>query len=562
MQQWSFFLGFESFRFLHNGTTLSGPQRKGPCALRLRIGRTDPRCMSSHKANVQARYVRLRHFTVASRKRHRDAKSATGAGETNVPDIDAVTASEEFKLLCRLFTPQGGRRTISKDRLMQRLPRLVGASKRNASTPNAATTDTDPYDKLNFELHLLLATIVSRYIDLWYSSKLNTDNLDFIEAIYQTLSHVTAHICSQCRSIWQKDPSVSANEAILILNRHIRDFIEVDFNLPRNSYNDQPLDADGESQRHLAAKHIIFTTAALDPDRQQVDDNRGQPLQEALYFRAMSREIITTLLTDDHKLSPISEGLVVAILGDVVFVKALESLSNPTFILGLVRRCCQSLASESNPPAKRTDILGKNVSGVVRLLYAATQTVHSWVRQWQSSQESTCQFIPPNPDSYILNSPIFELCDTVTQFSVRKPMLKGMLQLGRHCIMSSTNACHWVEAGLRRCLHHLVDDMMSDDSLAAIIASLRVKLFSIDEPPQQPAASPDINEIAAEILCLGDSMLPATRPHLFQSGEDLLLATVNILSIFASSHARNKLLIVQWIDLLVATIFPQLVHPA
>lgn len=513
--------------------------------------------MSFHKANVQARYVRLRHFTVALRKRHRDAKSVTGTLETDEPSIDAVTASEEFKLLCRLFTPQGGCRAISKDRLMQRLPRLVGAS-----IPNAATTDTDPYDKLNFELHLLLATIVSRYIDLWYSIKLNTDNLDFIDDIYRTLSHVTAHICSQCQSFWHDDPSVSVNEAILILNRHIHDALEVD-KLPGNFYDDQTFDADGELQRHLAAKHMIFTTVAPNPDRQQIDDNWGQPLREASYFRAMSREILRTLLTDDHKLSPIGEGLVVAILGDLLFVKALESLSNPTFILGLVRRCCHSLVSESNPTTKRPNFVGKNVIGVVRSFYAATKSVQSWVRQWQSSQESTCQFIPPNPDSYLLNSPIIDLCDTVTQFSVRKPMLKGMLQLGRHCIMGSPSVCHWVEASLRRYLHRFVDGMTSDDSLAAMIASFRDKLFAIDEPtPPPPAASPDIDEIAAEILCLGNSMLPASRPHLFRSGADLLLATTNILSIFATSHSRNKLLIVQWIDLVVATIFPHLVHPA
>lgn len=512
--------------------------------------------MSSHKANVQARFVRLRHFTVASRKRHRDAKSATGTLETDEPSIDAVTASEEFKLLCRLFTPQGGCRAISKDRLMQRLPRLVGAS-----IPNAATAETEPYNKLNFELHLLLATIVSRYIDLWYSTKLNTDNLDFIDAIYQTLSHVTAHICSQCHSIWHDDPSVSVNEAIAILNRHIHDALEVDES-PANFDDDQTFDADGNLQRHLAAKHMIFTTTvAPNPNRQQIDGSWGPPLREASYFRAMSREILTTLLTDDHKLSPIGEGLVVAILGDLLFVKALESLSNPTFILGLIRRYCQSLANESKPTSKRTNFVGKNVIRVVRLLFATTKTLHSWVRQW--SQDSTCQFIPPNPDSYLLNSPVIELCDTVTQFSVRKPMLRGMLQLGRHCIMGSPSVCHWVEASLRRYLLRFVDGMTSDDSMAAIIASFRDKLFATEQsPPPPPAASPDIDEIAAEILCLGNSMLPASRPHLFRSDADLLLATTKILSIFGTSHTRNKLLIVQWIDLLVATIFPHLVHPA
>ncbi|CAH2354799.1 hypothetical protein CLIB1423_19S00562 [[Candida] railenensis] len=578
-----------------------------------------------HKNDTQftvPKYVN--YSSLISRKRQKELGSLA---PSLIVESSSINSTPEFILLCKLFVPRTSYLRITESRLMQKLPNLIYST--TGVSGSTSTSDSSKYTLANYQLHLLMATITSKYIDSWYSSKLNTDNFEFIEIIYKHLCHVVRQLVNRLRKRVFATVNSSMdflNEFIEILNNHLEETLTRKWEDVTNDsvvYDD---DYEDKIRSYLSRRNVIFSERKNRKGDDEVVELADQsffdrqsnyePSSEIVYLRVLSSKIVGLLFEEGEReteeeneeevdeeeeeideeeeqggdiqaMSPIGEGLLISILGDLVFVKVLESFSNPNFLLGIVNTVVDKFGDEGNEnEAKKHGAKGAGLkSGAASIGFighlsnfssAAYNIVESFLDNIQiyTNRNEAKSTKEQTMDENILNSSIFRLIDMVTQFSDRKPILTGFLKYFRSLILSNSYISCRVDLKLKSIIWD--NTSMADDSLAEIIAKLRMSLFGEKdkdkdkEKEKEIGNSTDENSSTSEDLTVEalaakiSTVLTKKTPQsaltpgftYLQDGQqnDIL----RLLGVFKENQDLNKLLIIQWVDLIMAKTFPEL----
>ncbi|KAK6456264.1 uncharacterized protein RJT20DRAFT_128106 [Scheffersomyces xylosifermentans] len=307
---------------------------------------------------------------------------------------DPIVNSEEFKFLYRMFVPNKyliRNNKMSKKNLLNHLPLIIPtaanedvATNKNTNT-NYKNTRNNNYMGLNFQVHLFLSSIMVNYINSWYLTKLNTDDMAFLQSVYQLLSDLVKDISKRINSLLKNELRITnlIDDFAEILNKHISDLAsETSLNDLKifDSYfakaattNVLSVEPDEKKERiidkYLASNHIIFNKIykPLMPNHYESHDTTNESYDETNlftfekttnnndeselekaatdakeleYFRVLVKNILISTFenpAEEYSISPLTSkigtSLVVILVSDLIIVKIFDKLSSPEFIL-------------------------------------------------------------------------------------------------------------------------------------------------------------------------------------------------------------------------------------
>lgn len=513
-----------------------------------------------------------RHATKTSFFKQKNAKiDVRLKGKTKKVQRDVGVESPEFQLLVRLYVPSNlliTNNKVERKELMKYLPTIVN----------------DELPELNFELHIFLSCIVSRYVLSWYSLKLNTDDTTFISQVYLVLCEFVRDFSARVLKVVESPLLLHAvNDAGTILAKHIKDNrIEngvpsyyTEYKMVGQSvlYDDD--DHDTIKQRYLAANHVIFDPSALEVGDEKVPTD--DPLD--IYARALSKNILRLTLSKvdakNTEISPIGYSLVSAILGDLVLRKVIHLLSKPEFILKNVIAKPVSLLPKSTPH-KRAPSVTNSIFRSLKEYAKALLTILNDIRTfWKQQAESN-------------DYPTLECCflvlllDSLFMIKRRRPVAMS--------IGGSLVSILFYVLGLKQKIESVIGSFiliriwlstfLEDSRLAGIVKNLRESVF---ERTQSGKTEP--HESNSDILhTTRDNMLSVFK-HTVSSGlvlgsvlqwlsdedaneSDIRESIEKFLSIFNNGSADelqqasdlNTLLAVSLIDCIIKYLYPELIN--
>lgn len=513
-----------------------------------------------------------RHATKTSSFKLINARLDTRSkGKTKNVQRDVGVESPEFQLLVRLYVPANLLITNNKveiKELMKYLPLIVN----------------DELPELNFELHIFLSCIVSRYVLSWYSLKLNTDDTKFISEVYLLLCDFVRDFSARVLKVVESPLLLHViNDVGNLLAKHIEDnriengtpkyFTDYLINGQNVLYDDDNFDF--VKLKYLAASHAIFDPSII--IRESEKNSKYEPLN--LYTRALSNNILT--LTVNHSgssntvLSPIGHNFVSAILADLVFQKVIILLSRPEFILkNVIRKSMGSLKGSSSP--KRVHITSSSIIHALKRKVNAILTFLNNIKIFWKQQAVSNNY--PRLEFFFL-VPLF---DSIYSIKRRRHMTMSIGEM----IVSVL----FLVLGMKQKIETVVGSfllvqiwqsaLLEDTTLAGIVKNLRDSVF------ERTQTSKTDNEVS------GTELLLATRDDLLSffnqtvssklmlgyvsrwltdedaSERDIKESIQNFLAIFNNGSSDqlhqesdiNVLLAIRLIDCLIMYVYPELVN--
>ncbi|CAH6718197.1 hypothetical protein CLIB1444_01S01288 [[Candida] jaroonii] len=489
---------------------------------------------------------------------------------------DPLFETEKIKLLFKLYLP---RKKSSNDanslkQLKTNLPLLL---------PHSNDTTLVSYPKLNFELHLFLASIMCEFVNSWYLTKLNTDNFDFIVTIYNILCDFIKDLAFRMSKILNGDNLLfRIDELSSLLNTHLIELIDKEDQVKiirdyhhstanSNIINHELTDEEIMKQ-YLKTKHVSF----------EGSDTRG------VYLRVLVRKILSSTFNDDNPgvlNSEIGTNFVVSILSDLVFNNIISKLSTPEFIFSNIKRVVDTISRRLDKPQPKPKSLQQRMKGIFSMSYKDL----SYLMIWNEGGIDT--------NYNILDNKVFQLLDTITGFSNRKPLLFSIIHSVKEIMGSNNILSGKINRILKKYLFRglVQSNLLNDDTLSKIISDLRMSIFN--KPIKEDVNSPiTMDSLANDIYNLiNHERLPLSLMKYLkfkgETKEDTLKSIKSTLLVFnydpknAVDHLAdqsdtdspirlraspiikslkescelNELFMIQIVDLLVAKLYPELV---
>lgn len=549
-------------------------------SLTINIDNSSPRV-----EQLSSRDLKTTKFSVLlNEKAKRKGRNNAGEGKN-----DVRVESVEFQLLVKLFIPPLHlirNDKMSVKQLSNYLPILI-----NGTLP-----------KLNFELHLFLISIVTNYVSSWYK-KLNTDNLEFIQHVYKIICDFVKNASKRISSVVELYELVSLIDSMAgVLDNHLQQFLGDDDECSIkvvNEYNERVYSDNVIMEKKtsleiitdfLASQHVIFDSQLLEKandenlnyyNQRKIDsyfDNTldsesiifHSPAQKEqphlVYFRILVKKILLETFNEDGPTSSvITMNLIIFLLSDLVLDKVFKMLASPTFILEIIDKIVDSLLQESKQSPKP-----KAAWGSINSYIASGQNyINSLISKLSGIFPSSPH---PNDDLNILDSSIFSLFNTIFNVSGRKPLLFNLVSATKSVISSSTYLTSELNSRIKQflCFKIRSSGALKDESLANVVRTLKQSLF-LDED-KAPTPSIDIDELTEKIFALTRVRLPLNYPLIsyetfyFQgeTDEDFKAAIKRVLLVFNYETDQgacdlNRLLVVQWLDVIISFLYPELV---
>lgn len=535
-------------------------------------------------------------FTVTNELKHKVRK--------NKGPHEPITDTPEFKLLCKLFVPS--KYLIHNDKiaikqLSDHLPLIVpGTMESSKSRKN-----------LNLEMHLFLSSIVTHYIMLWYLSKLNTDNLDFVRNVYDMLSELAKDIIKRLSSMLLNDLFSLINELCLILNDHIKEIASgptsthdiklfddhLKTNMRRNTIRNADKDESEILKQYLTNKHVIFENIGIQMpssvetnlEIQESEDNRRQ------YFRLMAKELLTASFKSDNSFdatsltspstSHITMTLLITILADLILENIFKKISSPRFLLQIILSDSFDMVSRSLYKKENVEFENKKALGTIRsVIYNGYVNITHWMINMQHMSEA----FETRNSTNILDNSIFQLIDTITSFSTRKPLLASIFQFMKRIILANKSTAEFFDSICKWFLYNQLtrSKILSDEFGCKLLKTIRESVFEDNEDEDDDQNNEDqivtIDILSCKIYEILSFQLPdslfgcraiANSFRFSEESDDdfkksiykfLLIFNYNISSTDNNSISDicllNQLLMIQWIDCIIATLYPELVN--
>lgn len=512
---------------------------------------------------------------------------------------DPIIDTPEYKLLCKLFVPskyfiQNDNLTIRQ--LSNHLPSLISNS----------TDSMNTHSSLNFELHLFLCSVTTKYITSWYLNKLNTENLDFIRYVYTMLCDFTKDFTRRLTQVFLTSLIELIDELCEILDHHIQDtttrnnseykiqFIDDYF---KSRMNTNSIKNIGKSEarvveEYLSKSHVIFDQENVETS---IDEN-----QRLLYFRILTKKIIQITFdskeigngipTSDPTSSLITMNLLTTLVADLLLDKLFNEVSCPRFFIILVidniadmvsNFCKEKTVDESQYNVSRTfiGIATTKLIGGYRKISCIISKIYTFSN------------IPETPyRGGIINMSLFLLIDTLIDFSNRKPLIAGFISFLKKVTMKNELISSKIDKMAKWYIYNniMASDIVSDEFCCKLINNLRENIFSTKDDDEKIRNSQNqhssrlhsldyisnkvyelIFQILPNSLPLGSTVINSFGYH-NEAEEDLRKSINNILMTFnynVYSHDNNsvndvshlnQLLVIRWIDCVLAKLYPEL----
>lgn len=369
--------------------------------------------------------------------------------------------SPEFQLLVRLYVPSNlliTNNKVDRNELMMYLPIIVNDSLR----------------ELNYEIHIFLSCIVSKYVLSWYPQKLNTDDTGFISRVYSILCEVVKDFSSRVLTVVEGPLILHAmNDIGSLVARHVENFRienhQFQFSNQIMEYENDILydekDYESVKRKFLAKNHLVF---------QESQESTTERL--SLYCRILAIRIIEIIFEGNKEaeldLSPIARSLVSSILGDLVLKKVIHLLSRPEFLLkNVIFKTANKL--NCTVSMKKTKTNNESVARSINMIVSTImQKIIRFFSFWQS--HIPLEGIPTIEEYFFI-----PLADSIFCIKLRRPVISYFcgftLSLifaiwGLKCKLESV----WAKFML---LQIWQSSVLEDSSLAGVVKNLRESLF-------------------------------------------------------------------------------------
>ncbi|KAI5955675.1 hypothetical protein KGF54_001177 [Candida jiufengensis] len=410
---------------------------------------------------------------------------------------------------------------------------------------------------LNWSIHIFLSTIMVKFINSWYLTKLNTNNFEFVEKVYNEVIVVFAQDLNiRITKLFEDEDQILNLEDVLIqiLDEHLKEFVEKDdreysykvindyydkANNENNLHYDPNLKPHEILDQYLFEKHIIFDTTNEE--------------SQLLYFRVLVKKILQVAfknLSNSIYDSKISSDLVILILSDLILNKLFEKLSSQEFIIGNIDKIVTSIlqSMKDNKKTKKVSTVLNKLSGIVDGLYF-----------------TVCLSIRSRSNKFdFLQSSVFTLLNNLLFINLYKPMIYGSF-LSIQTIISNFSILHnWFNNLLSNYILKHFKNLEVPTKLSQLIDNLRVQLFyeeKLDVKEEEEEAI-EIDQITNNILQILNSL-----PIINQGIEDKEIVQKSIKSvliIFAEdeeinqNNKINKYLIIKLLDFIVHTFYNEI----
>lgn len=341
-------------------------------------------------------------------------------------DKSAMSDGIELELLSRIYAPE--LLVVTKDALKPHLPVIIDNG------------------NLNFLLHKLLLVMVSKFIALWYLTKLNTDNFLFLVQVYLLLVDIARDLVTRIQAVDLNRVCIELPDQVArVIENHIKRVEESD-----DSY----------------LKY-------------------GHPIIYSDYLIVLARLLLeATLKENPLATSVIASDLVEALVGNVVLGKTVEKLLSPQFCNQIITLTAGAITAALSRPAP-----------------LVMDRVRTWVRHIKTMIGDYAQC---NQDSNtnILFHNGWLLAATVFNIPIRRPMVAYTMEMARVAMTMVPGFSRWVNVKVDMAVSAKL--AMSPEQLADLIDGLTEKLF-VDGPPGEEYTSEQAVEaiIAAVNKCGG-----------------------------------------------------------
>lgn len=529
-------------------------------------------------------------FTVTNDLKHKIRKNK----EQHEPVID----TPEFKLLCKLFVPPKyliHNDKIAVKQLYNNLPLIVpGAIESNNSRCN-----------LNFELHLFLSSIVTRYVTSWYMTKLNTDNLEFVQNVYKILSDFAKDFIRRFDITLLNGLFLLINELCSILNNHIEEIIsdststhDIKFvddylrnNMNRNTIKNADKDVKEIIKQYLADKHVIFEDIEFQIPSETLSETQHSEENGIQYFRLIARELITisfdsNINCDDitPTTSHITMSLLTILIADLIIDKLFKKIASPQFMLETIISNTFDMITKFLNKNEDTQLGNKNNGPrtIGNVIYNSFNNITHLILNIHHISETYGSYNSTN----ILENSLFQLINTVTDFSSKKPLLASFLQFIKRIIMANKSTARIFDAISKWFIYNQVarSGILSDELGCKILRSFREGIFkdNSDEGAKENILEEKmtIESLSCKMVGILSNQIPnsifagKTITNVFrfsnETDEDLKRSISKFLIAFNFDISSidnnsinevcylNQLLMIQWIDCIVSTLYPEL----
>jgi hypothetical protein len=422
--------------------------------------------------------------------------------------LDPIASSASFQLLCKLFVPT---------KYFKKTDKLT-SKQLSAYLPTIVLR----YSDLNFELHLLLASIVDKFVASWYLGKLKTDNLEFLQLVYKCLSDLSSDLAGRYHISCGVDRLYGfMDEIMVILDEHVQQMYQLRTDIRRqqglNVKERLEEDIVGE---FLRQKHHIFVN------------------QDA-YLRALASRILELSLSecDIHPTSSqLTSTFCTELVSDAILKNLLNKFSQPSFLSQILAKIL--LREENAAKTRQSDPFTSQLSRWY-LVYTSGGTKYD-----------------------IVGSPLWSLVNTVTGISHRKPLVAAAFQIVKK-LASVPALSRLVDS----CCEHLVRSKLQElgvflePSICSWVQNLR---SIIDDDGRKPPknVAPELSKY--DIASVVTSSEPAPKitvsrvlAYSNESDEEIYGNVVAFIELFENPET-NKLLLIRILDAFLGHVYPEL----
>ncbi|CAN3499668.1 hypothetical protein DICA1_B02784 [Diutina catenulata] len=402
----------------------------------------------------------------------------------------------EVRLLFRLFAPQSD----SVAELCEALPTII------------TQTSSGP-DSLNYQLHLFLAVIVDKFIASWYLSKLNTDDLEFLQLVYTTLVAIAQDLVTRIQGLTSEPERLVtlSDEVCAILESHIS-------NDDCTHDHEHPILTDRSSYLRTITEKVVSASTAKVPENLSL------------------------------KSTVIGTRLVNSLVADLVLAKVFDKLTEPPFLLETTGKIA-SLVKPKAPKKADNSSWRSKITNVLNFVAGLSGTY----KNARLEGEKGC-----NQSFDVLHHRAFSLLATVTNFGSRRPYLYHAIAAGGSLVASVP----WVASVINNRVYLAVSKSVAsvpEPLLVSETAKVRDILFgNNDGPPKSPTS---VAECVEQVMQASASL--STR--VYDSGLFLQYANesrsayearVTAMVAKMTNQRANTLVIARVFDCLLAYLYP------
>lgn len=559
----------------------------------------------SSKLNVQAFYGSRNNSLEFLSSKQNLVKQKFTANESKLYHIknkelhDPILELLEYKLLCKLFIPSkylihNGKITIRQ--LSSYLPSLA---------ENTKSDDDTELVNLNFELHLFLSSIITKFVSTWYFEKINTDNYDFIKGLYKALCVFTGDTIKRIRRLLTKDFLALLNDVAEILDCHIKELVAppdslhnlkfINDKMTSSKYRNTIYDVKNSRElleEYLKERHVIFSETHFHDGN--TTDEKETNVRKA-YFRTLVVKIIETAFesnsTDIDVLltglttSNIAMNFTSTLLTDLVVDRLFLDVTKPSFlmekILMVTSALRESIRNDHENKVKHSNETFTSSFSLRKILLSCYRNVKNVFIGVYHTQNTTGS---DHEDTLIFDNHLFSLINTIINFSSRWPICTSiMIYIKKSCLKTQYGTL--IDAAIKRYFVDFLFSKFLNKSIASGISQLRTSFFSEEKDEEKQHTTMQTHktsEVVGEELCrliLHDIAtkhssifkLTGISTRDLDVQENLKKRVRQILTIFDSSTFEedksylNQLLVINLIDCLLSFLYPELLmecHPA